>query len=98
MAVEIYPRWLTGRVSKTNEISRRVFLAIHAGEEDRALVEIAASNEHAFDAAASVLAMARDARTLVEPGAVPGPEASLEGRIWSPRGPVLRPLEGSPIV
>ena len=61
MALEIYPRWLTGRVQKRSAVSRRLHLAVHAGREDRALVEIAASNEDAFDAAASAIEMARHA-------------------------------------
>lgn len=85
LAFEIYPRWLTGRVAKSREVPRRLFLASRAAEEDPPLVEIAASNEHAFDAAASALAMARtpDLLASLRHGTVGG--ADLEGRIWNPR-------------
>lgn len=85
LALEIYPRWLTGRVAKSREIPRRLFLATRAPDEDPRLLEIAASNEHAFDAAASALAMAGEARLLEGPRRETGAETELEGRIWSPR-------------
>jgi len=87
MAVEIYPRWLTGRVSKTSEVSRRLFLASHADGEELDIVEAAASSEHAFDAAASALAMARDSSRFDDLPRDQDPLHHLEGRIW-------RPLDG----
>jgi hypothetical protein len=85
LALEIYPRWLTGRVAKSREVSRRLFLAAHAPEEDAALLELAASNEHAFDAAASALALARELRLLDGLVREASADSRLEGRIWSPR-------------
>ena len=85
LALEIYPRWLTGRVRKRSEISRRLFLAVHAAGEDRELVEIAASNENAFDAAASALAMARRASSFARLERADEADHLLEGRIWNPR-------------
>src|SRR5207249_2347049 len=61
MAVEIYPRWLTGRVNKSSPIARALYLATRFGEENRALLRTAASSEDAFDAAVSALRMARAA-------------------------------------
>jgi hypothetical protein len=87
MALEIYPRWLTGRVQKRSAVSRRLHLAVHAGREDRALVEIAASNEDAFDAAASAIEMARHAASFARLEPATEREHRLEGRIWNP-GPL----------
>jgi hypothetical protein len=84
MALEIYPRWLTGRVWKRNEISRRLHLAVHASGEDPRLAEIAASNEDAFDAAASAIAMARHASSFASLEPATDPDHRLEGRIWNP--------------
>jgi len=87
MAIEIYPRWLTGRVTKTNEVSRRLHLAVHAAGEDPALVELAASSEHAFDAAASAIAMERHRARFLELPRADDPVVLAEGRIWSPTLP-----------
>jgi hypothetical protein len=84
MALEIYPRWLTGRVQKSREISRRLFLATRASREDREVVESAASCEHAFDAAASVLAMAKHASKFEALPRRRDPISLLEGQIWCP--------------
>jgi hypothetical protein len=86
LALEIYPRWLTGRVAKSREVARRLFLAAHAPDEDPRLLELAASNEHAFDAAASALALAREPRLLAGLECETRDEIALEGRIWCPRG------------
>ncbi len=84
LALEIYPRWLTGRVQKRNEVSRRLHLAVHAAGEDHALVELAASNEDAFDAAASAIEMAKRAASFSDLGRATDREHLLEGRIWNP--------------
>ncbi len=84
MAIEIYPRWLTGRVAKTNEVSRRLHLAVHAAAEDPTLVEIAASSEHAFDAAASAIAMERHRSHFLDLPWKDDPVLLAEGKIWSP--------------
>ena len=98
LVLEIYPRWMTGRTRKTDEVSRRLFLASRAGEEDPRLVEIAASSEHAFDAAASAIAMARAAAELGALERARNPADRLEGRIWTPFAPQLRALGGSRII
>jgi hypothetical protein len=87
LAFEIYPRWLTGRVAKSREVPRRLFLARRAAEEDPRLVAIAASNEHAFDAAASAIAMAREPDLLASLRRGTRDGTDLEGRIWNPREP-----------
>jgi hypothetical protein len=87
LALEIYPRWLTGRVQKRSEVSRRLHLAVHASGEDRALVDLAASNEDAFDAAASAIEMAKRAAGFSDLEPATDREHLLEGRIWNP-GPI----------
>ncbi|HEV8113536.1 MAG TPA: hypothetical protein VGR31_12240 [Planctomycetota bacterium] len=87
MAIEIYPRWLTGRVRKTNEVSRRLHLAVHAAYDDPALVELAASSEHAFDAAASAIAMGLHRGSFLELPRADDPVVLAEGRIWTPTSP-----------
>lgn len=89
IALEIYPRWLTGRTRKSSELARRLFLAHEAATQDRDLVERAATSEHAFDAAASALAMARFGQGFTRLGRERDPAFLLEGRIWSP--PACRP-------
>lgn len=84
MALEIYPRWLTGRVQKRSEVSRRLHLAVHANGEDPELIRIAASNEDAFDAAASALEMSRHASSFARLETATDPDHRLEGRIWNP--------------
>ena len=89
LVVEIYPRWLTGRVRKARALARRLDLASRAAAEDRALVEIAVSSEDAFDAAVSALTMARCAGELLALAIERDPTFLLEGRIWSPRADAL---------
>jgi hypothetical protein len=102
MAFEIYPRWLTGRVAKTSEVSRRLFLATHADGEDPDILEAAAASEHALDAAASALAMTRHAATLGDLPRDHDPLHLLEGRIWNPIGELRAPrgreiVSGTPV-
>ncbi len=82
--VEIYPRILTGEVVKSDAAARFAFLAARCPGIDPALREIAASDENAFDAAVSALAMdARRGELLSLPAARDGRERR-EGRIWLP--------------
>jgi hypothetical protein len=87
LAVEIFPRVLTGPVRKNSPSERERHLApIPMPSELRRL---AAAGEDAFDAAVSAVVMAagiEELRTLPD---APGYE--LEGRIWQPRDPVTTP-------
>ncbi|MBA0127141.1 hypothetical protein H0B56_16445 [Haloechinothrix sp. YIM 98757] len=80
VVVEIFPRLLTGPVSKSSPSARQRYLSeVPVLPEFR---ERAAENADAFDAAISALAMA-DA--VDEPAALPAePEYTLEGKIWRP--------------
>jgi len=85
LALEIYPRALTGPVLKTRHRARREYLARRFGAQDEVMRERAAGSEDAFDAAVSALVMARNGDALAALGAVP-PESPLrlEGAIWTP--------------
>jgi Protein of unknown function (DUF429) len=85
MALEIYPRALTGPVLKSRHRARREYLARRFGAQDEVMRERAAGSEDAFDAAVSALVMARhrDELAALEP-APPGSRPRLEGAIWTP--------------
>jgi hypothetical protein len=79
LVVEIYPRLLTGRVSKTSRAARKAYLA-RLSDLDPDLHALAAGDDNAFDAAVSALAMARWDGAWA---ALPCDAAHrLEGAIW----------------
>jgi hypothetical protein len=82
LAVEIFPRLLTGPVRKSSAAERERYLAdLPMTPEYRRL---AGASEDAFDAAVSALAMSAAAEELA---ALPDePEYALEGKIWHPAG------------
>jgi hypothetical protein len=85
LAVEIYPRALTGPVLKSRHRARREHLARHFGAQDEAMRERAAGSEDAFDAAVSAMVMARHGDELAAlPAVPPGSRGRLEGAIWTP--------------
>jgi uncharacterized protein DUF429 len=85
MAVEIYPRALTGPVLKSRHRARREYLARRFGAQDEVMRERAAGSEDAFDAAVSAIVMARHRHELaaLRP-APPDSRRRLEGAIWTP--------------
>ena len=84
LALEIYPRFFTGGVVKSRSIARELYLATHHGDQDRALLELAACSEDAFDAAVSALAMHAHASSIARLRAERDATFRLEGRIWRP--------------
>jgi len=84
LVVEIYPRWLTGRVRKTSPVARALHLASRFPSLDRSLADLAASTEDAFDAAVSALRMAEHAAAFARLPRARDAIEDLEGRIWSP--------------
>ena len=84
LVVEIYPRLLTGRVTKSSFAQRRAYLEERYPGLERRAVELAASSDDAFDAAVSALVMdaAGSAFDRLEPAA--DGEVALEGAIWEP--------------
>lgn len=89
VALEIYPRLLTGPVVKTRHRDRGAFLADRFPEQDAVLLERAAGSEDAFDAAVSALAMAHHAQELAALAPARTDVERIEGRIWRPAGPAL---------
>jgi hypothetical protein len=49
LVVEIYPRYLTGKVEKSSAVARALYLEARLAHEPRELVALAASSEDAFD-------------------------------------------------
>jgi len=82
LALEIYPRLLTGAIPKRSRVARDLYLASRAPDLPAELRAHAASTEDAFDAAVSALAMAR--HLAPERLALSRhPSDAIEGRIWS---------------
>jgi len=83
MALEIYPRALTGPVVKRSAAAREAHLA---GDPrvPRALMATAVGSEDAFDAAVSALEMAARLPELLSLRAARDPVTRLEGAIWWP--------------
>jgi hypothetical protein len=92
LALEIYPRFLTGGVTKSSAVARRLYLAQRCADQDRALLEIAAGCEDAFDSAVSALAMHAHAGEIARSSAETDETYRLEGRIWRP---LVDPFEAS---
>ena len=84
MLFEIWPRFLTGRINKRDDVARSAWLQHRFFDEDPSLLRAAAETEDSFDAAASALAIARH----IDPESLPVARDEfdrLEGRIWRPR-------------
>lgn len=84
LLVEIYPRDLTGQVTKSRRAARELVLARDFARLDPRLARAAAASEDAFDAAVSALVMARHARDFVRLAPASDAIERLEGRIWRP--------------
>lgn len=85
LAVEIYPRLLTGPVRKSSRAARERYVANHGDGIEPRVLSAATESDDAFDALFSALAMWRH-RSALEALAAPGnPVTRLEGNIWSPR-------------
>jgi hypothetical protein len=92
LVVEIFPRTLTGPVSKGDRAERERYLL--ETNFPREFLDAAAASEDAFDAAVSALAMAE--RVYELSALEPCPDYALEGRIWLPQDPPgLRPRQQS---
>jgi Protein of unknown function (DUF429) len=78
VAVEIFPRLLTGPVVKSRADHRERYLSERGGPPQ------AAVSEDAFDAAVSALVMSGHTGALTHLPPEPNPTMRREGRIWSP--------------
>jgi hypothetical protein len=78
MVVEIFPRVLTGAVTKSSRDARETYLVrLSVTAEQRELIE---ASEDAFDAAVSALVMTEHIDELLE--LETEPDYTLEGKIW----------------
>ena len=87
--IEIYPRLLTGAVVKSSHDSRLAYLRRAFPELPRAMVDLAASSEDAFDAAVSAMVMSRHTSELEALERATDPQVLLEGAIWWPEAGVV---------
>jgi hypothetical protein len=84
LAFEIYPRFLTGGVTKSSALARKLYLAQRFADPDSRWLELAAESDDAFDAAVSALAMHARADSIRRLSAESDETYRLEGRIWRP--------------
>jgi hypothetical protein len=91
LALEIYPRLLTGPVVKSSRPARAAYLAARYPTLDPLLAARAEASEDAFDAAVSALVMAEHAESLAALPSRTDPLALLEGEIWLPPPPAPSP-------
>jgi len=85
LVIEIYPRLLTGDVTKSDFDKRVEYLTERVPEIDGALACKAISTEDAFDAAVSAVVMSRHVETLAALTQSQDPTELIEGAIWWPR-------------
>lgn len=86
MAIEIYPRLLTGPVNKSDFSERRAHLAAECSPEiGGGLACKAASSEDAFDAAVSAVVMSRHIDEIATLTRSPDEVGLIEGAIWWPQ-------------
>jgi hypothetical protein len=85
LAVEIYPRALTGHVVKSSTEARRAYLDEHLTDLPAMFRELAAASEDAFDAAVSAVVMSRHHDALVSLPRARDPVVRREGWVWEPR-------------
>lgn len=84
LALEIYPRDLTGRVTKKSRALRRLYLDTHFADQPPELLARAIETEDAFDATVSALVMARHAGELARLRGLEDAVLRREGQIWRP--------------
>ncbi len=82
--VEIYPRELTGPVTKSSEPARRAYLQQRFPDLASEALATAAGSEDAFDAAVSALVMDRCVDELAALEQTTDPYHAIEGAIWRP--------------
>jgi hypothetical protein len=80
LVLEIYPRVFTGPVVKSSAVARRHYLSL-LGDVPPRVAAAAAGSEHAFDAACTASAMARQVETFERLVAEPTPY-DIEGKVF----------------
>jgi len=89
LVVEIYPRLLTGPVTKSDFAGRCEYLSARFPHLAVGLGVLAMRSDDAFDAAVSALVMSEHAAELLRLAPIRDPRMALEGEIWRPRLPVF---------
>jgi hypothetical protein len=84
VAVEIYPRALSGPVVKSSVTARAQYLDSRVAGLDPAFRQLAAESEDAFDAAVSAIVMSRHEDNLLALPAIDDAVTRCEGKVWSP--------------
>lgn len=87
VALEVWPRSLTGPVVKSRADTRARHLALNEVAIRRELRDRAIASEDAFDAALTALGMAPHAAAIAALPAATDDDTRLEGAIWLPPGP-----------
>jgi hypothetical protein len=92
VAIEIYPRALTGAVVKRDPAARRAYLDTRYPALPRELRDLASGSEDAFDAAVSALVMSLHEPALRALPALDDAVLVREGWVWTPASaPELTP-------
>jgi hypothetical protein len=85
LAIEIYPRALTGPVKKSRWAERSSLLRRRFPSQPPEMLERAAGSEDAFDAAVSALVMAEYEDQIAALAPVADAAFAIEGKVWTPR-------------
>jgi hypothetical protein len=85
LAIEIYPRALTGPVRKSRWAERRSLLRRRFASQPAEMLERAAGSEDAFDAAVSALVMSEYQDQIAALTPTADPAFAVEGKVWTPR-------------
>jgi len=97
LAVEIYPRLLSGPVVKSSSAARAAHLEHYGATIPPGLRERAATSEDAFDAAVSAVEMSRRIDELLALPVVVDPILRIEGAIWPDETPITRCGRSAPL-
>jgi hypothetical protein len=84
MALEVYPRLLTGPVNKSSALQRLDLIGRRYPNLEQRWVEMAASSDDAFDAAISAIVMSQHAASFAALPDCRDPLVRKEGCIWHP--------------
>lgn len=84
LVVEVWPRVFMGKVIKSSEQARKVYLAQHHPALGGTARQAAETSDDAFDAAVAALGMDAARDDFVKLSQTTDPDVALEGEIWLP--------------
>jgi predicted nuclease with RNAse H fold len=84
LVIEIYPRALTGAVTKGRWAERHDLLRRRFASQPPEMLERAAGSEDAFDAAVSALVMAEYQDQIAALTTTTDDAVAIEGKVWTP--------------